>query len=444
MRNLLELACEHLGPGEIAQLKRAPLVAPHPRIAETARALGFDSITVSGAGDERMARTLLSTVASVVKPVPSNPALSRMTDSNASPPPAATASLPPNPPYTPYEAQKRRGASGPLLWFVVVVIACAAGVGGIALNRKVVRIEQQLAQREQAGDAQIAVLRMKTDDAVAAVHQVDSQMSQLAGKLADAQGAQQALQQQYADLAGNRDDWTMAEVEQVLSSASQQLQLTGDTQLALFALQSADTRLAASDGAQVVVVRRAIAQDIDKLKAAPSTDLTGLAIKLDTAIERIDTLPLAGEARVAHATPHATRPADTAQVAAATGEPRWKVWWNGFSSGVGQQLTSLVQVRRIDNADAMLTSPDQGYFVRENVKLRLLSARLALLSRNPATLKSDLHAADAALARYFDSASKGTQNVRDLVKQVDEGAVAVEVPNLNTSLSAVHQYKSRG
>jgi uroporphyrinogen III methyltransferase/synthase len=456
VRNLNDLAHDHLTAAEIAALKRAPLVAPHPRIAETARGLGFDSITTSGAGDDRIVRALRCALpaggASLDRPSSTHsahsPAHSRMTDSNdsnnVSPQPAVTPPLPPNQPFTPYEARKRRGAGVALLWFVVVVFLCAAGVGGYALNRKVERIGQRLGERQQANDAQTAELRVKTDQAVATAHQVDSQFSQLEGKLADARNAQQALQQQYADLARNRDDWTLAEVEQMLSSASQQLQLTGNTQLALFALQSADTRLAASNSAQAIAVRRAIAQDIDKLKAAPSADLTGLAIKLDNAIDQVDTLPLAGEAPAAQATPRASTPADTAKVAAATGEPRWKVWWREFSAGVGQQLASLVQVRRVDNADAMLTSPDQGYFVRENVKLRLLSARIALLSRNPATLKSDLNAADAALARYFDGSAKRTQTVRDLVKEVQRGSAAVDVPNLNTSLQAVHQYKSRG
>ncbi|MFM0552934.1 fused uroporphyrinogen-III synthase HemD/membrane protein HemX [Paraburkholderia sediminicola] len=452
VRNLHELAQDHLTADEIAQLKRATLVTPHPRIAQTARALGFDSITVSGAGDERIARALIAAVPPVVQPVSSNPAhspaKSRMTETNAStnasPQPAATTALPPNQPFTPYEAQKRHSASGPLLWFVVVIIACAAGVGGYALNRKVERTEQQIVQRQQANDTQTNELRIKTDQALATVHQSDSQVAQLEGKLADAQAGQQALQQQYADLARNRDDWTLAEVGQMLSAASQQLQLTGNTQLALFALQSADTRLAASDSPQAVTVRKAIAQDIDKLKAAPSTDLTGMAIKLDNAIDQVDELPLSGEAPIAHATPQAATWADTAKVAAATGEPRWKVWWREVSTGIGQQLTSLVQVRRIDNADAMLVTPDQGYFVRENLKLRLLSARLALLSRNETTLKSDLQAAENALTRYFDNSSKKTQTVTDLVKQVQAGSAAVELPNLNTSLQAVNQYRSRG
>ena len=363
---------------------------------------------------------------------------------NASPQPAATTPLPPNQPFTPYEAQTRRSASGPLLWAVVVILACAAGGGGFVLNRKLERAEQQLAQRQQANDTQTNELRIKTDQALATVHQSDSQVAQLEGKLADAQTAQQALQQQYADLARNRDDWTLAEVGQMLSAASQQLQLTGNTQLALFALQSADTRLAASDSPQAVAVRKAIAQDIDKLKAAPSTDLTGMAIKLDNAIAQVDSLPLSGEAQIAHATPHAATWADTAKVAAATGKPRWEVWLHEVTSGIGEQITSLVQVRRIDNADAMLVTPDQGYFLRENLKLRLLSARLALLSRNQDTLKSDLQSAQNSLTRYFDNSSAQTKTVLDLVKQVDAGSAAVQLPDLSTSLQAVSQYRSRG
>ncbi|MFP6559876.1 fused uroporphyrinogen-III synthase HemD/membrane protein HemX [Paraburkholderia sp. B3] len=457
-RNLAELAREHLTAGEIVELYHAPLVAPHPRIADTARGMGFDRITVSGAGDDRIVETLLGLASSVVQPVQNNPAQApaqpRMTDSNDSSnvthqnsASAGASSAPTRPVWSaaPVAASGgRRGGSSALLWLVLVLVAGGAGAGGYALNRKLDRVDQQLVQRQQAADQQTAALRAQANAAIAGAQQLDKQIAQLEGKIADAQTSQQALAQQYADLAKNRDDWTFAEVGQMLSSASEQLQLTGNTQLALFALQSADTRLAASDSPQALAVRKAIAQDIDKLKAAPSTDLAGLAIKLDTALAQIDTLPLAGEAIVAHTKPEAAAPADIAQTAAANNEPRWKAWLQTFGAGIGQQIASLVQVRRIDNADAMLVSPDQGYFVRENVKLRLLSARLSLLSRNEATLKSDLAAADAALGRYFDSGSKETQAVRDLVKAVSVGSAAVAVPNIDTSLQAVEQYRSRG
>jgi uroporphyrinogen III methyltransferase/synthase len=130
--------------------------------------------------------------------------------------------------------------------------------------------------------------------------------------------------------------------------------------------------------------------------------------------------------------------------AAAAGEPRWRVWWRTVSAAAGEELKSLVQVRRIDHADAMLNSPEQGLYVRDNVKLRLLTARIALLSRDRATLKTDLHAADAALGRYFDDSAKSTRIVRDLVKEVDDGTASVEVPDINASLQAVHNAKSGG
>jgi uroporphyrinogen III methyltransferase / synthase len=458
-RNLAELAREHLTAGEIVELYHAPLVAPHPRIAETARGMGFDRITVSGAGDERIVETLIGLASSVVQPVQntpaSGPAQPRMTDSNDSSnvthqnsasagASAASSSARPAWSAAPAPANGRRGGGSALLWLILVLVAAGAGAGGYALNRKLDRVDQQLVQRQQAADQQTTALRARADEAIAGAQQLDKQIAQLEGKIADAQTSQQALAQQYADLAKNRDDWTFAEVGQMLSSASEQLQLTGNTQLALFALQSADTRLAASDSPQAIAVRKAIAQDIDKLKAAPSTDLAGLAIKLDTALAQIDSLPLAGEAIVAHTKPEAAAPADVAQIAAANNEPRWKAWLQTVGAGIGQQIASLVQVRRIDNADAMLVSPDQGYFVRENVKLRLLSARLSLLSRNEETLKSDLAAADAALGHYFDNASKQTQTVRDLVKEVSAGSAAVAVPNIDTSLQAVEQYRSRG
>ncbi|MFK4447156.1 uroporphyrinogen III methyltransferase/synthase [Caballeronia udeis] len=502
VRNLEELAREHLTVDETLTLKHVPLVSPHPRIAEAARQAGFDRITVSGAGDERIVQALSGIFASATEatehtakqqepdaqvakaqehgykastaapfsqssqtnqesaPTGSRPAStpahqpaqSRMTDSidSSKTAPQSTPStppLPPNTPFTPYESQPKQrggGAGTALLWLVLLIVVVVAGVGGFMLNRKFDQRDAQFAQRLQANDTQTDALRAQADQAASSVQALNTQIIQFQGKLTDAQAQSQALQQQYQDLASNRDDWTLAEVEQILSSASQQLQLTGNVQLALYALQSADTRLAATTGPQIVTIRKAIAQDMEKLRATPSTDLTGLAIKLDTAIDQIDSLPLAGEAPIAQPTAHADTPRDTASIAAATGQPYWKVWLQQLAGGIGQQLSSLVTVRRIDNADAMLASPDQGYFVRENVKLRLLSARLSLLSRSEPSLKSDLHAADTALGRYFDQSSGKVKAVRTLLQQVDQASLAVTVPDLNASLAAVHQFKRGG
>ncbi|MCF2133064.1 MULTISPECIES: fused uroporphyrinogen-III synthase HemD/membrane protein HemX [Mycetohabitans] len=462
VRNLEELAREHLNRDEIVALKRAPIVTPHPRIGETARKAGFDTITVSGAGDQAIVSALRAvfspiTQAASFSKTQSQSAQSRMTDSKDSQPapgvaphaaqPArpAAANVPPAASSPPYESKRRRrSASTVLAWIVAVGVLAGAGAGGYVLERKIERLQQQLAVRQQASDMQSRDTLLKANEAASAVRQLDSQLAQLAGQVGDVQTQHQTLQASLQDLAKDRDDWTLAEVEQTISSASQQLQLTGNVGLALFALQSADTRLAALTGAQVIAVRKAIAQDIDKLKAAPSADLAGLAIKLDDVIAQVDTLPLAGEAPAAPLKPRAGTPADVAKEAAAHGEPRWKAWWHTFSAGVMAQLTGLVQVRRIDNADAMLVAPDQGYLLRENVKLRLLSARIALLSRDEKLTNADLQAAQQALARYFDPSAQATRNARESLDQVRKGAAHIALPNLDASLNAIHQNKSRG
>ncbi|KAF1010069.1 MAG: fused uroporphyrinogen-III synthase HemD/membrane protein HemX [Burkholderia sp.] len=455
VRNLRELADEHLTGTERDALKHAPLIAPHPRIADTAQAMGFDTITQSGVGDQRIVHAFRTLANSATHAAQAASVPSRMTDTNNSSKAfsldeAAASSRPATPsnaPCTPFETQQPRrslgGTAGVLLLWCVV-LACAAGTGGFALNRKIERLDQLTAQRQKTFDTSTEEIRNKSEQALANIRQVDGQLSQLAGKLSDVQAQQQALQQQYQDFSRNRAAWLLDQVEQTLSTASQQLQMTGNVPLALDTLQNVDQQLATAQVAQAIAVRKAIAQDIDKLKGAPSVDLTGLAIKLDDAIDRIDALPLSGEAPIKQARPRVAPQGDSPSGVAAIGQPRWKVWWHEVSAGIGTQLVNLVQVRRIDNTDAMLTSPEQGYFVRENIKLRLLTARLSLLARNDLAMKLDLHAAQATLAHYCDTSSKDTRTVEDLLKQVDAAAPSVALPNLSSSLNAIQQLKSRG
>ncbi|WP_413192603.1 fused uroporphyrinogen-III synthase HemD/membrane protein HemX [Pararobbsia alpina] len=343
-----------------------------------------------------------------------------------------------------------------LLAWLALILAVAAGVGAYALNRKLDRMERALNDRQQTSERTAAASTQESTRAFEFAQQTDRRLSQIEGKLADAQGQQQALQNMYQDLARDRTQWTLSEIEQIVANASQQLQLTGNVQLALFALQNADARLSQTEGAQILAIRKAFAQDIDKLKATPNVDIAGLAIKLDDAIARIDSLPLAGEGPVPQAdsaSSSAAASTDTSSAASATAGAtggnafsnavkRFDAFWGEFGTRLLHQLSGVVQVRRIDNADAMLVAPDQGQYVRANLRLRLLSARLSLLSRDQKTMDSDLDAANAAIAHYFDPNAPATRTERDLIAQVRQASTAVELPNLNASLDAIHQYKS--
>ena len=105
-------------------------------------------------------------------------------------------------------------------------------------------------------------------------------------------------------------------------------------------------------------------------------------------------------------------------------------------------VRQLIRVRSVDTPDALMLSPSQSYFLRENVKLRLLNARMALLSRNEAAFRSDLIAVQEALVKYFDTRARATQTVQALLAQVQTSNLAIEMPTLSDSLNAVRNYKA--
>ena len=111
--------------------------------------------------------------------------------------------------------------------------------------------------------------------------------------------------------------------------------------------------------------------------------------------------------------------------------------WAALGARVWAEVRRLVRVTPIDQPEAMLVSPEQAYFLRENLKLRLLNARLALLSRQFDTAQSDLRDAQSALERYFDRSAKRTANAIDLVKQVSSQARQVIVPRPDATLAAI-------
>jgi uroporphyrin-3 C-methyltransferase/uroporphyrinogen III methyltransferase/synthase len=258
----------------------------------------------------------------------------------------------------------------------------------------------------------------------------------------------------YQDLSKNRDEWALAEIEQVLSTASQQLQLAGNVQGALIALANADRSLSRSDKPQFINIRRAIARDIEKLKALPAVDQAGVALRLDNVIAQVDALPLLSDEKPA--LPAAGAPALPAPRARARGkqapapEPapltlgeRVTSTWRNWSHEMWDDIRQLIRVRSVDTPEALMLSPNQAWFLRENLKLRLLNARLALLSRNEATFRDDLNTAQDMLLKYFDTRARGTQTVQAALRQVQANNVAIDMPDLADSLNAVRNYKTK-
>ena len=308
-------------------------------------------------------------------------------------------------------------------------------------------LRREVAQRLQSGEnlnSQTKLIADRVDDQLRVLQ---GKVSVLEARQSEAQNQQAALEQLYRDLAKNRDDWALAEIEQVLSTASQQLQIAGNVRTALVALQNADARLSRIDRPQFIAIRRAIAQDIEKLKSLPSVDLTGVAVRLDSLIAQVDAMPLLSDAKPAIVAPTPKTKLSSRQKNESDSAFEWRVEmqerWAAWSSELWTDLKQLLRVRTVTAPEALLLTPEQAFFARENVKLRLLNARVALLSRNDAAFRSDMAEADRALQRYFDSRDPHTRAGRELIRQIRESVLNIEMPSLSHSLAAVRQSRSR-
>jgi uroporphyrin-3 C-methyltransferase/uroporphyrinogen III methyltransferase/synthase len=316
-------------------------------------------------------------------------------------------------------------------------------------------VREEVAQRLRSSETLNTETKLLVKSVQDSTKELQAKVNVLENKQAEAQGQQLALEQLYQDLSKNRDDWALTEIEQVLSTASQQLQLAGNVQGALIALQNADNRLSRSDKPQFIQIRRAIAHDLDRLRALPAVDVTGIALRLDAIIGQIDSMPLLSDEKpVAVATPpkpsrRHPKPVAAAKTATAKDNAAGD-WladlqnkWESWSNEMWTEMKDLIRVRRVDTSDALLLSPNQAYYARENLKLRLLNARLALLTRNETAFRSDLIAAQDAISKYFDTRAKQTQTTQALLRQVQASNLAIEMPTLAESLNAVRNYKAK-
>lgn len=308
-------------------------------------------------------------------------------------------------------------------------------------------VKREVAQRLQSGEnlnSQTKLIADRVDDQLRVLQ---GKVSVLEARQSESQSQQAALEQLYRDLAKNRDDWALAEIEQVLSTASQQLQLAGNVRSALVALQNADARLSRVDRPQFIAIRRAIAQDIEKLKSLPSVDLTGVAVRLDSLVAQVDAMPLLSDEKPAITAPSPKTKLSNRQKIENSNIFDWRVEmqerWSAWSSELWSDLKQLMRIRTVTAPEALLLTPEQAFFARENVKLRLLNARVALLSRNDAAFRSDLAEADRALQRYFDLRDPHTRAGRELIRQIRESVLNIEMPTLSYSLAAVRQSRSR-
>ncbi|HVF65954.1 MAG TPA: uroporphyrinogen-III C-methyltransferase [Casimicrobiaceae bacterium] len=311
---------------------------------------------------------------------------------------------------------------------VALLILAIGTVAWLDLRRDANLLREDAARRLTSAEAAGAQSRAREAELAGDLREAQAKLALLEARLSESQSREEALEALYRELAPSRDDLALTEVEQILLIANQQLALAGNVPAALAALQLADGKLARIHRPPFSPLRRAIARDVDKLKSLPFIDVTAITLKLDQAIAQVGDLPLARDERVP--APKGTVPAENESA------------WRRALANVARELRSLVRLEVSERPAAPLVAPDQAYFLRENLRLRLLSARNAILGRQEATYKSDLKAASGWLRQYFDTRSKSVQQMSETLGQMLAMPLPDDLPDLAQSLDAVRTLKA--
>lgn len=290
-------------------------------------------------------------------------------------------------------------------------------------------MQQEVTRRlaEMAGNNQANQVMLKQEQDT--VREQTAKLALLEARFAETQDQRVALETLYNDLLASRDETALADVEQLLLIAAQQLQLSANVKAALIAMQNAEARLERLNKPVLNGLRKAINQDLSKLRALPSLDITGINSQIDALLLAVDDLPLTYEQRQSKTV------LETATIAIN------ETAWQKLVREIWQEAKQLVRIQNTGKSDIPLLPPNQEFFLRENLKLRLMSAHLALLSRDEEIFRRETADMQRWVSRYFDVHSAEGMQMMAGLKKLAAASINVDLPDISSSLQAVRNYR---
>jgi uroporphyrin-III C-methyltransferase len=353
----------------------------------------------------------------------------------------------------------RRDAPGLRVPLVMAALALLIALVAASLawrsEQRLKALEPELVRRQQEVQQQSTEARLLSKQTQEGLSESSAKISLLEARLSEVAVQRSQLEDLIQSLSRSRDENIVVDIESALRVAQQQSAISGSAEPLVAVLRQSDERLQRYNQPRLEGVRRAIARDLDRVRKVAVADIGSLVIRLDEAVRMVDELPLLSvpEPRAAAAAPvvtgsasasgHAVKAAAAAAAASASpGSSTRPAWfaldtWNQAGERLWAEVRSLVRVTRINRPEAMLVAPDQAFFLRENLKLRLLNARLALLSRQFDTAQADLQTALEVIDRYHDRSSRRTQLAQELLRQVAAQARQGSVPRPDDTLAAL-------
>lgn len=348
----------------------------------------------------------------------------------------------------------RPGIGLPLLATLLAVAALAfAGLQW----QKLSTTQVELAERARETAELVAKAQAQAARSDELAQELQARLTVAEVRLSEVSLQRSQLEELMLSLSRSRDDNLIQDLDSAVRLAVQQAQLTGSAQPLLTALKAADQRIARSAQPRLNPVQRAIARDVERLQSTPLADIPALALQLDDLSRQVDNWPLLNEVGLTRsrvrATPTTGAPAATPSTPPATEDPEagaqppqdWRDavagWWDRLWRQVGsdavERARDLVRVTRIDHPEAALLAPEQSFFLRENIKLRLLNARLAVTARNMSAAQVDVIAIETLIERYFDPSAAAVAGARTTLSRLRRDLGGSPMPRPEETLAAL-------
>lgn len=333
---------------------------------------------------------------------------------------------------------------------------------------KLSSIEELLAKQSAQSNTQALEAKVSSKDAQELARETAAKLALLDAKVMEVALQRTQLEDLMQSLSRTRDENLVAELESMLRLGQQQAQLMGSAQPLIEALKTCEQRIAKSSQPKLAAIDRALLKDLDLIKSKPVLDTPALLLKLDQLVQKVEALPLLNDPQlnssstpviksvvrvdegrtgttqtsgnVSGANTNSPTPSALTQakswaesIRTSTGES----WLDTLTSHVWSQIKGLVRITRIDQPEASLLTPSQGYFLKENLKLRLLNSKLGLLAHQINSFKADLNQSQRDLDKYFAMQSKQGQEVAVLLNEIKDLSAQPEIPQIQYTWSAI-------
>ncbi|MBE3670896.1 heme biosynthesis operon protein HemX [Vibrio navarrensis] len=320
-------------------------------------------------------------------------------------------------PHSNTQPEQKRGSK---LSIIAIVIALL-GTGGLAYQMQqqsshyqaqIAALQNQLQQTQSSLTQQMN--QVKTDTA----QQASSTLHKAEVELAQQQKSIESLQLAMADVKGRRpNDWLLAEADYLVKLAGRKLFLERDATSATHLMESADQRIATLNDPSLVPLRKAMASDITKLKTIPIIDRDGLVLRLTALQQQVDQLPLA----------NAILPEAKAVEKTEVSEDISN-WQDNLLTSLKDFSENFITFRTRDGNVIPLLSPEQHFYLKENIKAKLETAIKAVYLEQGELYTIALTTAESWSESFFNPDDNAVKEFNRSLKQLSQQNVQVTYP----------------